>query len=297
LRSALARLADGASPTDLAPLGRYLRRQGLIDHDGTAALAPFERGLIRAVADPSRNVGLIADLGRLTRITRQVEDRLSGDMTRVLRQLRALGDAAAAGSLPHLTDALGLLDRTVTVMAAFNGMEMENMTRGHGWRFLDLGRRIERALGGAAAIEAVLGHADGASIAALDSAMTYRGRYYAAPQFAPTLHLLLLDESNPRSVAYQIGAVARHVEAMPRERPTGPLPAERGVAQQAVKLLKSADLVPLGKPGPDGHRHELRKLLEDIEALLRGVSDAVGAHFFGHGNALLSFTVSKDRGS
>ena len=29
---------------------------------------------------------------------------------------------------------------------AFSGMEMENMTRGHGWRFLDIGRRLEHAL-------------------------------------------------------------------------------------------------------------------------------------------------------
>jgi uncharacterized circularly permuted ATP-grasp superfamily protein/uncharacterized alpha-E superfamily protein len=301
LRSALARLADGASPADLAPLGRYLRRQGLIDHDGTAALAPFERGLIRAVADPARNVGLIADLGRLARVTRPVEDRLSSDMTRVLRQLRALGDATAGGPLPTLADALGLLDRFVTIMAAFNGMEMENMTRGHGWRFLDLGRRIERALGGAAAIEATLAHADGAALAALDialeladSAMTYRSRYFAAPQFAPTLHLLLIDESNPRSIAYQAAAVARHVEALPRERPNGRPAAERGLSQQAAKLLKGADLAPLGKPGPDGQRPELRKLLDDIEALLRGVSDAVGAHFFGHGNALSSFAVPSE---
>ena len=40
-----------------------------------------------------------------------------------------------------------LLNRLVLDLAAFSGMEMENMTRGHGWVFLDLGRRIERSIG------------------------------------------------------------------------------------------------------------------------------------------------------
>ena len=33
----------------------------------------------------------------------------------------------------------------MTTLAAFNGMAAENMTRNHGWRFLDMGRRLERA--------------------------------------------------------------------------------------------------------------------------------------------------------
>ena len=34
----------------------------------------------------------------------------------------------------------------VLALAAFGGMAMENMTHGHGWRFLEIGRRTERAL-------------------------------------------------------------------------------------------------------------------------------------------------------
>ena len=31
-------------------------------------------------------------------------------------------------------------------LSAFSGLVMESMTRGHGWRFLDIGRRLERAI-------------------------------------------------------------------------------------------------------------------------------------------------------
>ena len=37
-----------------------------------------------------------------------------------------------------------MLNRSMMTLAAFSGMEVENMTRGHGWRFLDMGRRLER---------------------------------------------------------------------------------------------------------------------------------------------------------
>lgn len=298
LRSALMRLTDGATPADLAPIGRYLWRQGLIGNPATASLVLFERALIGAISDPASKLGLIADLDRLARVMRMVEDRLSLDMIRILRQLQRLADDAVAHPEMLVAEALGGLDRMVTTMAAFNGLEMENMTRGQGWRFLDLGRRIERALVGATIVEATLAHEDGARVAALDfvleladSAMTYRSRYFAAPQFAPALHLVLLDPTNPRSVAYQVAAISRHVEALPRHQASGRPTAERGLAQKALKLLKDADLVPLGRPGADGQRPELRRLLGEVEEFLRGVSDAVSAHFFGHGFAHKSFLV------
>ena len=47
---------------------------------------------------------------------------------------------------PDAGEALALLNALVADLAAFSGMEMENMTRGQGWRLLDLGRRIERGI-------------------------------------------------------------------------------------------------------------------------------------------------------
>jgi hypothetical protein len=48
------------------------------------------------------------------------------------------------------------LNRLILDLAGFSGMENENMTRGHGWRFLGLGRRIERGIGVARLIEAAM---------------------------------------------------------------------------------------------------------------------------------------------
>ena len=65
------------------------------------------------------------------------------DTWRILNQLRQ--DFRLRHGRLQLDDALLHLNRMITDLAAFSGMEMKNMTRGHGWRFLDIGRRLERA--------------------------------------------------------------------------------------------------------------------------------------------------------
>src|SRR6266404_4482777 len=49
--------------------------------------------------------------------------------------------------------------------------------------------------------------------------MTYRRRYFAQPQWPTVLDLLLTDETNPRSLLFQINALAEHAARLPR--PTG----------------------------------------------------------------------------
>jgi len=46
--------------------------------------------------------------------------------------------------------------------------------------------------------------------------VTYRSRYRLSPQRAPVLDLLLLDETNPRALAFQLEQLSAHVDALPR---------------------------------------------------------------------------------
>ncbi|MBM3557056.1 MAG: alpha-E domain-containing protein, partial [Alphaproteobacteria bacterium] len=111
--------------------------------------------------------------------------------------------------------------------------------------------------------------------------LTYRSRYANTAQFAPALHLLLIDETNPRGIAYQAAALVQHVDQLPRHAQSGGPMAERALAQQAVKLLRSADLVHLGKTGPEGRRNGLASLLGELAISAKGISDALTRHFFG----------------
>jgi uncharacterized alpha-E superfamily protein len=50
-----------------------------------------------------------------------------------------------------------------------------------------------------------------------DSTMTYRGRYKSGARLPQVLDLLLADNSNPRSLMFQLDAVAAHIAVMPQE--------------------------------------------------------------------------------
>ena len=123
-----------------------------------------------------------------------------------------------------LSDVLDLLEELVISLAAFGGLAMESMTRGPGWRFLDMGRRLERAAHTASLLDSTLttvAGSEGPLLEALleiaDSSMTYRRRYLSSMQTAPVLDLLLADETNPRSLAFQLVALAGHVDHLPHD--------------------------------------------------------------------------------
>ena len=104
------------------------------------------------------------------------------------------------------------------------------MTRGQGWRFLDMGRRLERSLHThrpAPEHARHVGRHEGPLLEALleiaDSSMTYRRRYMSSLQTAPVLDLLLADEANPRSLAFQLAALAESIDQpAPRRRRARP---------------------------------------------------------------------------
>ena len=152
-----------------------------------------------------------------------VRDRFSADTWRILNKLqmdaRQRSGRAARNHEPRPCSMTLVVD-----LAAFSGMEMENMTRGHGWRFLDIGRRLERAaniitrcIQGGLAAEPAVSNALETVLEIADSVMTYRRRYFAQPQWPAVLDLLLTDEGNPRSLAFQVDALADHATNLPRE--------------------------------------------------------------------------------
>src|SRR5262249_13797483 len=128
-----------------------------------------------------------------------------------------------------LASATELCHNLILDLAAFNGMEMENMTRGRGWRFLDFGRRLERGLSvlklvqGAVGVRSAPAAVLEPALEIADSVMTYRRQYFAAPHLSGVLNLLLREESNPRSLAFQLSVLAAHIpELVAEARATTP---------------------------------------------------------------------------
>jgi uncharacterized circularly permuted ATP-grasp superfamily protein/uncharacterized alpha-E superfamily protein len=246
----------------------------------------FAERLLGVLYERDQSGGVRDLLGRVRSIAAAVRDRFSGDMWRVLGRLEADG-RSRLGRLP-LAAATALIHRLVLDLAAFGGMEMENMTRGYGWRFLDFGRRLERGLcmvnllsgaaslqnGSSAVLEPVLEIAD--------SAMTYRRQYFAAPRWAGVLELLLRDETNPRSFAFQLAALREHVSAMRADlKSANPQPEQERI-RSLFNTLRSANLNELAAHSEQGEPAPLMHLLGGAALGLAALSDEISSHYFSH---------------
>ncbi|MFI5308576.1 MAG: circularly permuted type 2 ATP-grasp protein, partial [Polyangiales bacterium] len=226
-----ARLSELGGPRDLqrsSELGALLRALRLqtkllytapLEGNEPPELDVAQRELVQAVLDPNVDGSLRTSIGSTLRTGRLVRDRISTDTWRVLA---ALDDELDAAEHALAEDPLGVLqdaqNKIVLRLSAFSGLVMDSMTRGHAFRFLDMGRRLERALGLVTLLRSTLvepcdreGPLLEGVLETADSSMTYRRRYLASLQLAPVVDLLLIDESNPRSVIYQLDAIGRHL--------------------------------------------------------------------------------------
>jgi len=231
--------------------------------------------------------GLLREtLGEVRRIAAAVRDRLSNDTWRILNQLQQ-NSRQRQGRL-QFDEVLVHLNRMITDLAAFSGMEGESMTRGHGWLFLDIGRRLERSIGITRLVRSAI-EASPSHVAILepllevaDSSMTYRRRYFAEAQLPPVLDLLLADGTNPRALRFQLDTMAVLLSHLPRHpRAPSPTHEERTVAH-AIASLRAADFDALSQPGADVAFDRLTAVLDSLDADLRAVSDAITFHYFSH---------------
>jgi uncharacterized alpha-E superfamily protein len=120
------------------------------------------------------------------------------------------------------------------------------MYRFAGWRFLEIGRRLERGIQ-IAGITAWLtreGAPDGAHDMLLeiaDSVMTHRRRYNVAAGANSYIDLLVLDPLNPRSVLFQIADLREQIEQLPGGDGNGKLSSATRAVLQLHTELRIAD--------------------------------------------------------
>ncbi len=268
-------------------------------------LPEAEAELLTLMHDARRRGSLASVLNALLRVAGTVRDRISTDMWRVLGDLaefREIREALAADRAEPeavgdsleparrtLSAELELLDRTILSLAAFGGLAMESVTRGEGWRFLDMGRKLERSLYMVGLVRNTLVQAHGyeaplleALLQIADSSMTYRRRYQGSLQTAAVLDLLLADETNPRSLAFQMAALSDDVEHLPRDTVRiGRSPEQRRMLE-SLTALRLVDIHLLVRPDAEGRRAALEALLSSLALALPAISDAITQKYLSH---------------
>ena len=159
----------------------------------------------------------------------------------------------------RLGETLTVLNQIFNLLSSLSGLMTESMTRGPGWRFVDMGRRLERAVTILRLLRKTLVFGAEESISLLeavleiaDSAMTYRYRYMTSLQVAPLLDLLLTDETNPRSVGYQLAALADHVRQLPGKDANPLRNRETRIMIATQAELRLVDVEALARPRVEG---------------------------------------------
>ncbi len=241
--------------------------------------------LFALIDSPKREGSVRELLNRLRFNARALRDRLSDDTWRLFNQLER--DTKSREGRWRVADALELLNVLVLDLSAFSGMEMENMVRGHGWRFLDLGRRMERSLSMLALLKAAVHPAPrndsvlGPLLEICDSSMTYRRRYHARPQLAPVLDLILVDDTNPRSLVWQLHQLSRHACRLPRDGREGGTHNEKAQVDVLLSHLASTDTLALAN-SEDILPGNIVRLCDELTVSLDRLSDTLSEHYFSH---------------
>jgi len=302
LRSLVIRLSGemGSSRTIVSPervVGVLIAQKHLSARRGRRAMQEgreaVQEELWTILFDPECKDGLATVLGNVQRNAEAVRERLSYDTFRILRDLTEVSHSWELTKGHETDDALRLLNRLIQYLAAFNGMVAENMTHGYGWRFLDMGRRLERTRAMIQMIQqlAVRGDAQaGGELELLlelaDSTITYRGRYHAAPQLPAVLDLLLCDDTNPRSAVYQIATLDEHIGQLPSGAEEGIMTPDQRRVTRLKNELMLVDPVELGAGVVRfDTRIDLERLLRRIERDVHELSDDIAQRFFSHSSA------------
>lgn len=299
MRSMVLRLAGeagaGDDPQTLARVTNILVDLGYL-HQRTArrALAGGIRAIQREVAvllfDRGCPSGLLSLLNNIQRTASLVRERLSADSWRILNGLHEIANSHAAMIRLDVDDVLALLNHMLEELAGFSGMQMENMTRSLGWRMLDVGRRLERVTHTAKLIREMAVEGDPAAEGGLDlllelgdSSMTYRTRYFSSVQLVAVVDLLLADDTNPRSIAFQIATLASHIDALPHDQERATLAREQYLISRMESDLHLVDVQALcTKRNKRGHRVDLSAFLLQKENQAYEVSEALARKYFSH---------------
>jgi uncharacterized alpha-E superfamily protein len=186
-----------------------------------------------------------------------------------------------------------VLTGCLELLSALSGMERENITRGHGWLLLNLGRRMERAMDSVRHMREITKPLSEEEAPLLeyvleiaDSSITYRTRYTTLQPVA-VLDVLFSDSLNPRSLAFQVRHIADLYEKLPRHAHE-----DLQEMKRAAAFVENLDLSLLELPVPGNSAEQSTKAIELIKWLgemaksLPRWSDQLSDRYFSHARTL-----------
>ena len=238
---------------------------------GPVVSQPFPAICAAALSESRLHGGVAALIAKRYEVGAGLRERFARDLWRIVSRAMPTVDPQRPQNM------LETANRLIEQFSALAGFASENMIRGAAWRFLQIGRRLERAIGTCRIANHFL-YNDGGSLTAdelgtlldlCDSQIVYRSRYLTGAMRNPVFDLVLLDPGNPRSLMFQVAEIVEHLEQLPTVRrdamPEQPLREARAV----LGALAAATGPQINGP-----------MLAQVENRLLALSDAISLRYF-----------------
>lgn len=247
----------------------------LADREGLEALPARGTGpWCRAATLDTDPAGLPAQLGHLARVAFGLRERMSLDNWRVINRL--MQDSSLGRQLP-VAESIEWVERVIVAMMTVSGFAIDGMTRDLGWRFLSIGRRLERLAFVASAVDVALDESSPENLGWLlelcDSGVTFRARYMTRTDWISVLELVVFDDTNPRAVSFLLSGLTDYLGYL--ERTVG----YRGAGRHRA-LLNTLMAFEVAEVAPEHRR--FRTHLRAIHAAALELNDELSAQYFSH---------------
>lgn len=305
LRIILLKLSENQEPKDPADsrclnvlLGALTQVTGTYPgfiRGNTSLLKDLQQEVLALAKNAHRAGTLAASIQAFFQTAYSIRDVWSQDTWRCVDNIHRRWQQRVVNGDCDLEQLQKPLDDLITNFVAFIGLTTESMTREAGWLMLDSGRRLERALALVSLLRATLVQRHEitpqnqlleAVLITTDSLSIYRRRYRSFIQLPMVLELLLLDESHPRSLAYQLHQLSVHIAALPRERGNRQLSEEERLILRAYTDLRLLKVLELVKVDDDtGVYTELENVLSAMTEKLWQLYDVIAQAYFSHSQA------------
>ncbi|MFT6386937.1 MAG: putative circularly permuted ATP-grasp superfamily protein [Cellvibrionaceae bacterium] len=261
--------------------------------EGSVLFENPEAELISIIIDANRPGSIVSRLNVMLNCAEEVKVLLSADTQRVINDIRDnVGTLESVIRTDFVSAPEEALDPLVTSLLALSGLIHESMIRGYAWRFIEIGRHLERSFQSMSLIGAllspVLSEYDEDStletvLLTMEALVTYRRRYRARTDVINGLELTLLDDTNPRSLNSLLHHLHDHVDALPGREQKSFLTQERRITLELlnhIQLAQPEHLCVYNKG--DKVREGLAELMDSGKTKLNDLATVLSDVYFDH---------------
>lgn len=255
-------------------------------------LAEPDDELLRIVRDGNLSGSVQSTLNAMLSSADESKELLSTDTMRVINDLRDAMEELDVALASGLTSAPEeALDPLVTALSALSGLMHESMIRGIGWRFMELGKRIERTMQIINTVRCLMTPVTDeqdqstlltALLVSMEVLITYRRRGRQQSGIELGLQLVLLDDSNPRSLLFQLERLQQHLVQLPKASTVEvELDEESRALLEAMTSLKLSRLPQLLDTTSES-REDMEQLLLQLDTLMQEFNRILSDKHFDH---------------